>query len=290
MTDSVNPGAPTTGGPFPNTNPALFTDLGETMAETRGRIMCGGACELSVDLAYKDYWLATPPAVNEVDACYGAGPNNVLTDPANLTVPFNCNNSLPSLVPLPLANACRTDITSLCRITIHYERHIHPLWKLERPGPDTNGDGTPDSNNKCNTCHASVDAANAPRVPDGQLDLSDGASEAQPLHFNSYRELLFGRRAQQLNDTGTALEDICEETAVDPVTMLEFCVRFQQAPASMSANGATASARFFNKMRGIPATDVDHSDFMSPSELRLLSEWLDIGAQYFNDPFTAPEN
>ncbi len=26
----------------------------------------------------------------------------------------------------------------------------------------------------------------------------------------------------------------------------------------------------------------------SPSELRLLSEWLDIGAQYFNDPFTAP--
>jgi len=29
---------------------------------------------------------------------------------------------------------------------------------------------------------------------------------------------------------------------------------------------------------------------MSPSELRLVSEWLDIGAQYFNDPFTAPEN
>jgi hypothetical protein len=29
---------------------------------------------------------------------------------------------------------------------------------------------------------------------------------------------------------------------------------------------------------------------MSPSELRLLSEWLDIGAQYFNDPFVAPAN
>jgi hypothetical protein len=59
--------------------------------------------------------------------------------------------------------------------------------------------------------------------------------------------------------------------------------------ASMSADGARASARFFNELEG--ATDgVDHRDFMSPSELRLLSEWLDIGAQYYNDPFVAPEN
>jgi hypothetical protein len=28
-----------------------------------------------------------------------------------------------------------------------------------------------------------------------------------------------------------------------------------------------------------------HAGWMSPSELRLLSEWLDIGAQYFNNPF-----
>ncbi len=58
----------------------------------------------------------------------------------------------------------------------------------------------------------------------------------------------------------------------------------------MSSNGAAASARFFNKMEGTAGTVVTIADFMSPSELRLLSEWLDIGAQYFNDPFTAPEN
>jgi len=28
-----------------------------------------------------------------------------------------------------------------------------------------------------------------------------------------------------------------------------------------------------------------HAGWLSPSELRLVSEWLDIGAQYFNDPF-----
>jgi hypothetical protein len=38
------------------------------------------------------------------------------------------------------------------------------------------------------------------------------------------------------------------------------------------------------------AGQTDHRDFMSPSELRLLSEWLDIGAQYYNDPFVAPAN
>jgi hypothetical protein len=58
----------------------------------------------------------------------------------------------------------------------------------------------------------------------------------------------------------------------------------------MSAQGARASTRFFSKMEGVTVGTVDHSDFMSPSELRLISEWLDIGAQYYNDPFVAPEN
>ncbi len=154
--------------------------------------------------------------------------------------------------------------------------------------PDLDGGGVA-INNKCNSCHAPVNAAAMAQVPAGQLDLSDGPSEAEALQFNSYRELLFGDRAQQLNATMTALEDICVETEVDPVTMVETCVAFQQVPSAMSANGANASARFFDKMQSAGGT-VDHSDFMSPSELRLLSEWLDIGAQYFNDPFTAPEN
>ena len=296
MTDSAYAGATTSGSEFPNTNPALFADVRETMADARNRIMCGGACSLSVDLAFKDYWLATPPATNEVDACYATGQNNVLTDPADPAARFACTNSLPAGVPLPVQPACRGNISSLCRITIHYEQHIHPLWGVNRnvdvdgvPGPDLDPVSGAPINNKCNSCHAPVNAAGMAAVPAGDLDLSDGASEAQPLQFNSYRELLFGDRAQQLNADMTALEDICDQFQVDPVTMVETCVAFRQVPASMSANGARASARFFDKMQSTGGT-VDHSDFMSPSELRLLSEWLDIGAQYFNDPFTAPEN
>lgn len=291
MTEPVNPGAPTTGSPFPNTNPALFADMGETMAETRARIMCEGACSLSVDLAFKDYWLAAPPATNEVDACYAGGPNNVLTDPVDPTARFVCTaeNALPGGIGAPVAPACRADINSLCRITIHYERNIHPLWGVDRL-VDTDGDGISETNNKCTSCHQPRNAAGMLDVPAGQLDLSDGPSDEEPLHFKSYRELLFADRAEQLNATMTELEEICDRSVVDPDTMVETCVEFRQVPASMSAAGANASARFFNTMEGRTVVTVDHGDFMSPGELRLLSEWLDIGAQYFNDPFAAPEN
>jgi len=46
-----------------------------------------------------------------------------------------------------------------------------------------------------------------------------------------------------------------------------------------------------NAGRGLSGV-VDHSSFMTPSELRLIAEWLDIGAQYYNNPFDpmAPQN
>lgn len=292
MTNPVNPGAPSAGVPFPGANAALFANIvGETMADTRNRVMCGGACSMSVDLAFRDYWLPAAPATNEVDACYAAGQNNVLT--GNPTMPFACENSLPAGAVAPVAPSCRSNLTTLCRITIHYERHIHPLWGLDRT-VDANNDGMPDVdaggviiNNKCNSCHTPVNAANAAQVPAGDLDLTDGPSEEQALHFKSYRELLFGDRGQIVNAMGQ-LEDECLQFQTDPVTNVMTCVAFRQVSASMNVNGGSNQSRFFQKMGSTDGTP--HRDFMSPSELRLLSEWLDIGAQYFNDPFTAPEN
>lgn len=56
---------------------------------------------------------------------------------------------------------------------------------------------------------------------------------------------------------------------------------------SMSANGARASARFFGRFTSFDAaTDtVDHRGFLNASELKLLSEWLDLRAAYYNNPF-----
>jgi hypothetical protein len=58
-------------------------------------------------------------------------------------------------------------------------------------------------------------------------------------------------------------------------------------PPSMSRGSALGSARFFNKFANFDAaTDtVDHRGLLNPSELKLLSEWLDIGGAYYNNPF-----
>ena len=46
------------------------------------------------------------------------------------------------------------------------------------------------------------------------------------------------------------------------------------------------SVRFFT----IFAPAARHEGRLTAAELKLVSEWLDIGAQYFNDPFAAPLN
>jgi len=58
-----------------------------------------------------------------------------------------------------------------------------------------------------------------------------------------------------------------------------------------SANGGL-SAQFLGCFAtgsgsGYPGcqTPINHAGWLTPAELRLLSEWLDIGAQYFNNPF-----
>lgn len=295
LTSSVNAGAPTTGAPFPNANPLLSPfDMGETMAQARSRAMCGptGACAPSVDIVFDDYWPAaaiTPAA--SFDMCYTAGASNVPSNPADPTVRHTCVTSLATLPPTKAQ--CGTTWSSLCRVTIHYEQHIHPLWGIDRfvdadgvPGPDMDPATMQPINHKCNTCHSLADAANAAQIPAGQLDLSDGPSEDEADQFKSYRELLFVDTELEL--AGGALVERQVQVGVDPVTGLPQFAPVQVG-ASMSGAGARASATFFNKLEGTGGT-VNHRDFMSPSELRLLSEWLDIGAQYYNDPFVAPEN
>jgi hypothetical protein len=54
-----------------------------------------------------------------------------------------------------------------------------------------------------------------------------------------------------------------------------------------SANGALSGA-FLGRFDGsvsTPAGGVNHVGFLNAAELRLISEWLDIGAQFYNNPF-----
>ena len=262
---AVNAGAATTGQPFPNSNPAIFADQGETMGEARARVSCQTDCAAllpSVDMVYDDVW--TDPIAS------GRAPD----------APFAYRYAQLT-TPAPTSATCQSTWSSLCRITIHYPDHIHPLWSAPRQVLDALGALVQD--NTCTSCHTPTDAMGALRVPAGQLDLSGGASPDDADHLVSYRELLFGDNAQELNMG--ALQDILVPGPPDPVTGAPTLVPVPVA-SSMSGGGARASVTFFSRFDA----GGTHAGWLTTAELRLIAEWLDIGGQYYNDPFVAPIN
>jgi len=263
---SVNAGATTTGQPFPNTDPAIFADFGETMAEARTRVSCATDCAAmtpSVDLVYDDVWTDETAAGRAKDASFAYRYADLET-------------------PAPTSDVCVTTWSAACRIVINYEQHIHPLWAKPRQVLDADG-VTVLSDNTCTLCHNTVDAMGQLQVPAGQIDLTDGPSTDEPDQFKAYRELLADDNEQEI--VMDALQDRLVEIGTDPVTGDPILVPVPVG-ASMSAGSAAASSRFFDEF----AAGGSHAGYLSPAELRLLSEWLDIGAQYYNNPFAAPPN
>ncbi|WP_197475573.1 hypothetical protein, partial [Oleiphilus sp. HI0043] len=55
---------------------------------------------------------------------------------------------------------------------------------------------------------------------------------------------------------------------------------------TMNTAGALRSGEFLDLFEA----GGSHEGDLTLSELKLISEWLDLGAQYFNDPFAAPIN
>ncbi|MCD1648295.1 hypothetical protein [Marinobacter adhaerens] len=267
---SVWGGAATTSLPFPNTDQALFADMGETMAQVFARI--NEIRRPTPDVIYADEW--SGDAVDPKPDSFAYAYADLQTPP-------------------PISGVCATDWAPNCRIVINYEQHIHPLWGLNREVLDPNTLEVVDDYT-CTSCHSDIDAADMPQLPAGQLDLGDGPSPDEPLHFNAYRELLFPDSEQELVngalidvlvDSGEVLRDEEGNPILDANGDEQPILVTVPVQASMSVNGARAS-RFFD----VFAEGGTHRDFLTPAELRLIAEWLDIGGQYFNNPFDAPED
>ncbi len=257
-------GAPADAQPFANTEAAFFADFGETMAQVKQRISCATDCDLitpAVDVVYDDIWTDPVAAGRAKDASFAFRYADLTT-------------------PLPTPGNCIVAWSPSCRITIHYEAHIHPLWAKPRITLDVDN-VTVLADDTCTTCHTPTDAMAAAQVPAAQLDLTDGPSDIDATHFKAYRELFSGDNALVLN--GTVLQDLLVQMGVDPITGDPVFAPVPVNP-SMSTGGALASGTFFNRF----AVGGSHAGRLTPAELRLLSEWVDIGAQYYNDPFLAP--
>ena len=276
--ESAYGGAQTAGLEFPNTNSQFFAgDIGETMAEIRARVSCAddgcSALEPSLNLVYADVWSADPAIAMANDDAFEDALYSDLT----------------TLAPTSLA--CQTDWQAFCRSTIHYEMHIHPIWSQPRllfddsvdpPVPVLDGDGVQIDNN-CLGCHTPIDPADGTvRVPAGQLELQDGLSADEPDHFHAYRELLVTDNLQEV--VNGALVDAQQEVGVDEDGNPILAPIPIGSPATVA--GAAASGDFFDRFEN--AADL-HYNILSEAERRLIAEWLDVGAQYYNDPFAVPQ-
>ncbi|MFK7915039.1 MAG: hypothetical protein AB8B93_14080 [Pseudomonadales bacterium] len=272
---SINEGATADGSPFPNTEPTLFANAGETMAEVIARI--NGVPEPSVDVIYTDAWTDPNVRAKDDDFSYAYA-------------------DLSSAAPVD--GGCVSNWTALCRITLNYEMHIHPLWSVARPVLDINDVQVGD--NTCTSCHAPVDGMGMAQVPIAQLDLADGQSPDQADHFNSYRELLFPDNEVELVD-GAVIDRLVQATdgngnpifETDENGELILDAEDNPIPVMITINvqpplsiqGANSSPRFFDLF----APGGSHDGYLNGAELKLVSEWIDIGGQYYNDPFAVPQ-
>ncbi|HQR21356.1 MAG TPA: hypothetical protein PLE54_04740 [Burkholderiaceae bacterium] len=218
---------------------------GETMASTRTRLDAT-ALSLGKDLVHADNWADT------TKAGVTAKPGIVVRYTGNA----NAADDLATAVP---TNGI-----------INYPDHIAPIWTRSR---GANGVDT------CTNCH------NDP----AKLDLR--ATVAGTGRIVSYEELLVG---DPVIDQATGL----------PVTRLEdgvpVVVRNTPLVDNMAGNalGMTrasrlgeiiygeplkASAEARNVHPNPPASAPDHSTLLNLAEKRLVTEWMDLGGQYFNN-------
>jgi hypothetical protein len=189
--------------------------------------------------------------------------------------------------PYPTSTSCTNSYSSACRITIDYAKsgtgastvwpaHIDPLWSVDRVL------------NTCTTCHTATRtqtvsctpagtmtpvSVTLPVAADGGLELDADPAQLATAQLRAYQQLVSTHTTSSFS-----LDAGCAQVRTDT-----------QVSGSISP-GSAAGSRFFRVLAGVPAAPVNHSGFMTPAELRLLSEWADIGAQYYNNPFAAPLN
>jgi hypothetical protein len=273
---SINMGAINSGVPFPNTNPELFADSGETMAQTYSRIK--GLPQLTANIVYEDVWN-----------------DSALSSPAE-SFAYRYEDLS---TPLPISQNCAQNWTALCSSVINFPTHIAPMFTQERLALDENMVVV--SNNTCTSCHSPSDENGEIRVPAAHLDLRNEPSAEQAIFTLSYRDLMFNDNEQEIVE-GVLLDRLVPalDSNGNPRFLLddegELVLDANNNPipitttvgiaASMQVSGALNSGRFFTPFE----TGNSHAGMLTESELRLIAEWLDIGGQYYNNPFDAAQD
>ena len=217
---------------------------------------------LTGSLAYADYW--TPFFNNQ----------NGTSIPAQAPISITYSGLTASPVKGP-ASCATTWSAKDCAIVINFPDHIQPILTA-----------------KCASCHSGLTAA-------AGLDLSATMS-GEFARTMGYQSLMVGNPLLDANGEPiiTVNEDgefmIARE--IPPVTPgsargSRLIERLFEQP--LLAGASTTTQRAFCRAGGTApvngATCQDHTAIPSPlnaSEKRIITEWIDIGGTYFNDPYS----
>ena len=226
-------------------------ESGETMASMRARLY--GAGNPMGD--------STNPLTLQADMVYSDvwanGPGAVAR--ASMTVKYTGNADPAD----NLATAVPTNGI------INYPTHIAPLWTRDRGA------------NTCVTCHFEA----------VKLDLR--ATTSGTGRVTSYEELLVG---DPVIDSVTGLPQIQiregEPEIVRGVPLVDNMVgnamgmtRSSRLGEILYGENLKASAEARTTHPNPPGTAPNHAAMLNKAELRLVTEWMDMGGQYYNNPF-----
>lgn len=270
-----------------------------------------GARTPTIDMLWQDPW--SPQSNAHLALSYAAiAPNDSTTLPPyypdNLCQtptedilwqkPSSCQSTSDALAP--------PSWTSICRITINYIEHIQPLWERNRRRCDSTDPAKVIEDKTCTSCHTKErtdEITGLKLAPAGNLFLTGEAADqadysgdntAQTANFvTSYAQLFFPRWDWEIDANGelakkleSRLVDVTSlDDAGNEITTQELRLLPKEVNRLMTASGAINQRAFFDLVEG---NDPIHAGSLSDSELRLIAEWLDLGAQYYNNPFVAP--
>lgn len=232
-----------------------------TMAETRAS---GDAnySNLAGNPSYTDYW--TP--------LYNAQNGTSISPQAPISITYSGLSASPVKGP----GSCATTWSAKdCAIVINFPDHIQPILTA-----------------KCASCHSGISAA-------AGLDLS-AAMSGEFARTMGYQSLMVGNPLLDAN--GQPIITINEDgelmiaREVPQVTPgsargSRLIERVFEQPLLASASSTTQRA--FCRAGGTACVNgavyQDHTQIpspLNPSEKRIITEWIDIGGTYFNDPYS----
>jgi hypothetical protein len=189
------------------------------------------------------------------------------------------DTSKPNVVARPAISITYAGLTTTAPATtgalagiINYPDHIQPLWSASRPG------------GACTSCHNSSDALlnlSNTIAGTGRLTSYENLMVGPPLIVNGQPVLVVDDGVQKVQTGPALVYSMASEGQAVGLARQSRLVEILAGQTFMS--GSDAQAAYPTPAAPAP----NHAGMLNASEMRLVTEWIDLGGKYYNDPFNS---